>query len=62
MVGLILEADGEDISVDESELETARWFTRAEIASMMAGTNPEVYPPMHFAIAHHVIKAWLERG
>lgn len=62
MVGLILEADGEDISVDESELETARWFTRAEITSMMAGTNPEAYPPMHFAIAHHVIKAWLERG
>ena len=62
MIGLILEADEGDITVDESELETARWFTREETASMMAGTNPDAVPPMPFAIAHHVIKAWLERG
>mgnify|MGYP003445595124 CR=1 FL=1 len=62
MIGLILEADEGDITVDESELETARWFTREETASMMAGTNPDAFPPMPFAIAHHVIKAWLERG
>jgi len=62
MIGMILEADNEDIKVDESELETARWFTREETASMMAGTNPDAFPPMHFAVAHHVIKAWLARG
>lgn len=62
MMGLILEADSEEITVDESELETARWFTREETASMMAGTNPEAFPPMRFAVAHHVIKAWLDRG
>ncbi len=62
MVGLILEADAEDITVDTSELETARWFTREETASMMAGTNPEAFAPPRFAIAHHVIKAWLDRG
>ena len=62
MVGLILEADGEDITVDTSELETARWFTREETASMMVGTNPEAFAPPRFAIAHHVIKAWLDRA
>lgn len=62
MIGLILEADEGEIAVDETELETARWFTREETASMMAGTNPDAFPPMRFAIAHHVIKAWLERG
>lgn len=62
MVGLILEADEGEIKVDDSELETARWFTRAETASMMAGTNPEAFAPPRFAIAHHVIKAWLDRG
>ncbi|HOY77068.1 MAG TPA: NAD(+) diphosphatase [Hyphomonadaceae bacterium] len=62
MIGMILEADNEDIKVDESELETARWFTREETRSMMAGTNPDAFPPMRFAVAHHVIKAWLERG
>jgi hypothetical protein len=29
---------------------------------MMAGTNPDAFAPPAFAIAHHVIKAWLERG
>ncbi len=62
MVGLILEADGDEITVDTTELETARWFTREETASMMAGTNPEAFAPPRFAIAHHVIKAWLDRG
>ncbi|HVY88647.1 MAG TPA: NAD(+) diphosphatase [Hyphomonadaceae bacterium] len=62
MIGMILEADSEEITIDGAELETARWFTRTEMASMMAGTNPEAFPPMRFAIAHHVIKAWLERG
>lgn len=62
MIGLILEADGETIAVDASELEAARWFTREETAAMMAGTNPEAFAPASFAIAHHVIKAWLDRG
>ena len=48
--------------MDTSELETARWFTREETAAMMAGTHPEVFAPPHFAVAHHVIKAWLDRG
>jgi NAD+ diphosphatase len=62
MIGLILEADGEDLTIDTSELETARWFTRDEAKAMMAGTHPDAHAPMHFAIAHHVLKAWLDRG
>lgn len=62
MIGLILEADGENITVDAMELEAARWFTREETAAMMAGANPEAFAPPSFAIAHHVIKAWLERS
>jgi NAD+ diphosphatase len=62
MIGLILQAESEEITVDTSELETARWFTREEARAMLAGTHPEVFPPMRFAIAHHVLKAWAERG
>jgi NAD+ diphosphatase len=61
MVGLILEADGEDLTIDENEIETARWFTRDEAKAMMAGTHPDAFAPMRFAIAHHVLKAWLDR-
>jgi NAD+ diphosphatase len=62
MIGLILEADGEEIIIDGSELETARWFTREEATAMMAGRHPEAFAPPRFAIAHHVLKAWLDRG
>jgi NAD+ diphosphatase len=62
MIGLILQADDDKLTIDENELETARWFTRDEAKAMMAGTHPEAHAPMHFAIAHHVLKAWLDRG
>jgi NAD+ diphosphatase len=62
MIGLILGAESEEIVIDGSELETARWFSREETAAMMAGRHPEAFAPPRFAIAHHVIKAWLDRG
>jgi len=61
MIGLILEASSEEITVDTSELEAARWFTRDEVRLIMAGEHPDVVRPMSFAVAHHVIKAWLDR-
>ncbi len=45
MIGLILEADGEELKIDTGELETARWFTRDEAKAMMAGSHPDAYPP-----------------
>jgi NAD+ diphosphatase len=62
MIGMILHADDDKITVDPTELETARWFTRDEAKLMMAGGHPEAYAPMRFAVAHHVLKAWLDRG
>lgn len=61
MIGLIVEAATDEIIVDTSELETARWFTREEAASMMAGTHPDANAPNPVAVAHHILKAWLER-
>lgn len=61
MIGLILDADGEEIVIDSTELETARWFTRAEARAMLAGEHAEAFAPPSFAIAHHVLKAWVER-
>jgi NAD+ diphosphatase len=61
MVGLILEADADEIKVDTSELEAARWFSREETVAMLAGDHPDAFAPPPFAVAHHVIKAWIER-
>ena len=43
MIGLILQADDDRITVDPHELETARWFTREEAKAMMAGQHPDAY-------------------
>lgn len=59
MIGLVMEAASEQITVDKSELEDARWFHRNDIAAMMAGAHPSLYAPPRLAIAHHIIKAWL---
>jgi NAD+ diphosphatase len=62
MVGMILEAETDEVTVDPTELESARWFTRDEVAAMMAGRHPDAFGPTPIAIAHHVVMAWLERG
>ncbi len=61
MVGLIIEANSEAITVDATELEAARWFTRDETMAMMAGVHPDLFAPPRLAVAHHVIRAWLDR-
>jgi NAD+ diphosphatase len=62
MVGLILEAESEEIDVDPAELEAAQWFTRDEARAMLARAHPTAYAPPPLAIAHHVLKAWVGRG
>jgi NAD+ diphosphatase len=61
MIGLIGEALTDDIVIDPKELETARWFERDEIQSMLAGTHAQgLKAPLPMAIAHHLIRACLQ--
>ncbi len=62
MVGLILEAEGFDISIDEKEIETARWVTREEMVRILNHSHEEIFGPPPMAIAHHIMKAWSEKG
>jgi len=61
MIGCFGEALNEDIHADFNELEDCRWFSRAEVREMLAGTHADglaVPPPG--AIATHLIRAWAE--
>ena len=50
-------------AIDREELEDARWFTRDEVALMFVGKHPEgISIPPPIAIAHHIIRAWVEQG
>lgn len=61
MVGIIVEAETTDITVDKNELAEARWFPREEIRQIMAGEHKEIFCPPPMAVAHHIMKAWAER-
>ena len=62
MVGLHLRAESEEIEIDPNEIQDARWFSRAEVEAMLAGEHETAYLPPPYAIAHHVIKAWIDQG
>jgi NAD+ diphosphatase len=61
MIGCHAEALTSDIVVDRTELEDARWFDREEIALMLQRRHPDgLGTPPPVAIAHHIIRAWVE--
>lgn len=63
MIGCHAEAISREIVVDHDELEDASWFSREEAAAMLMRTHPEgLGTPPPVAIAHHIIRAWVERG
>ena len=63
MIGCIGEALTTDIVPDQNELEDCRWFTRAEAVAMLEGTHPDgISSPKPIAIAHHLLKAFIEMG
>lgn len=75
MVGFVCEATSVEIDMDSEELEDVRWFSREEVAAAKElvvtplstkataggdddGTRLSIPGP--YAIAHHLIKHWLE--
>jgi NAD+ diphosphatase len=64
MIGCTSVADDPELTIDKTELEDARWFTRAELMEARAagehGTEL-LYFPRPFAIAHHLVAWWLDR-
>lgn len=64
MIGCHSHADDPAITVDTTELEEARWFTRAELEDARAAGNDgtaSLIFPRPVAIAHHLVAWWLDR-
>ncbi|MGD0024423.1 MAG: NAD(+) diphosphatase [Xanthobacteraceae bacterium] len=63
MIGCHAQALSENIVIDRSELEDARWFERDELALMLARRHPQgLTTPPPVAIAHHIIRNFVEDG
>ncbi len=60
MIGCVGVAESRDITLDPVELEDAIWVSREETAEIFAGTHPTIREPRRGAIAHFLIKRWLE--
>jgi NAD+ diphosphatase len=60
MLGCIAHATSEAIEIDPAELEDAKWFTRDELVAALAGLDRGIMVPPPFAIAHHLIQAWVD--
>ena len=63
MIGCYAEALTEEVVIDKSEIEEARWFDREELKLMLSRKHPQgLAAPPPIAIAHHLISAFLEKG
>ena len=60
MLGCHARALGDELTIDTTELDDARWFTREEIAAALAGDPKASFqPPPRFAIARTLLDHWL---
>jgi len=62
MIGCFAECDRRDLKIDTSELADARWFARNEAQALLAGELKGLRKPLPFAIAGHLLKAWVEKN
>lgn len=60
MIGYIAEAKNNNFKLDQLELDEGRWFSRDELHNSLTGSNENFFVPPPMAIAHHLIKAFIE--
>jgi len=62
MIGCLAEASSEDFEIDGVELSGGKWFERDALAAAIEGKADGFFIPPPFAIAHHLVKAFVEGG
>jgi NAD+ diphosphatase len=62
MIGLIAQVADDQATPDQTELSAVRWFTREEARQVLAGGYDGVFAPPPMAIAHQLLKAWVDEG
>jgi NAD+ diphosphatase len=60
MLGCHADAENDELTIDRTELDDARWFTREEVAAALAEDSEEPFqPPPKAAIARTLLERWL---
>ncbi len=60
MIGVICEAESEEITLNEAELEDAKWYSKDEVRAVFGKTGEAFMRLPRFTIAHHLLRHWLE--
>ena len=58
MIGCLADAATTEISMDNEEMTSVKWFHREETLLALEGKSDKLMVPGPIAIAHHLIKAW----
>jgi NAD+ diphosphatase len=59
MIGCVVEATSETITLDPVELQDALWISREDMLTVFAGQHPSIKPSRKGAIASFLIGKWL---
>ncbi|MBY0565512.1 MAG: NAD(+) diphosphatase [Hyphomonadaceae bacterium] len=59
MIGAIAHVENVAERIDPHELESARWFSRADARALIEGRFTGAFCPPPFAIAHQLLKTWV---
>lgn len=62
MIGCIARVTSKVLTLDDTEIDEALWITRDEARNALAGGSPDFMVPPPIAIAHDLIKHWVESG
>ncbi len=63
MIACIAQVDSFDIKIDTNELETAGWYSRAEVRAALDGAaGARFVAPPAYAIAHTLLARWANRN
>lgn len=60
MIGCYANATTTEVVLDQNELSDARWFTREEARAALSRGSPNLRLPPPLAIAHQLVKSWVE--
>ena len=60
MIGCHGRALSRDIQIDTTEMTDVRWFDRTTVREALEGSHPTLRLPGAIAIAHHLIRAWID--
>ncbi|WP_294195810.1 NAD(+) diphosphatase [uncultured Sphingomonas sp.] len=62
MIACVARAEDDTITLDANELEHAMWVTRDDVRAALAGEPGAFGAPPPYAIAHSLLRAWMEEG